>query len=364
MGIQKLLEMSHRYGADPAYVLAGGGNTSYKDGGVMWVKGSGATLATMGEAQFVQMDVAKLTGMLAKGYPAEDGAREREALADMLAARLPGEEEKRPSVEAILHALFPYRYVLHTHPALVNGLTCGRDGEFACQRLFGESVVWIPLTKPGYILAKVCKEAFDAARRATGVFPKVALMQNHGLIVAADSVGEIDARMAEIMAVLQAQVANEPDFSPIEWDVNTADILASELAGAMFCTNAQVLAFVKDAEAMAPLMAPFTPDHIVYCKHVPLFAKPGDDLPAALEAYCNKHGFAPKIVAFEGLGFFALGKSEQEAKTARLLFLDAMKVAVYAQSFGGCLPLPDDFTQFILHWEAESYRQKVAQPEK
>ncbi|MCL2810784.1 MAG: class II aldolase/adducin family protein [Clostridia bacterium] len=362
MNIKKLLEMSHRYGEDPAYVLAGGGNTSYKQDGVMWVKGSGAPLATMGEAQFVRMDVAKLTGMLAKGYPTEDAAREREALADMLAARLPGEEKKRPSVEAILHALFPYRYVLHTHPALVNGLTCGRDGECACKRLFDDRVVWIQLTKPGYILAKVCIEAFDAAHRATGVFPKVALMQNHGLIVAADSVEEIHDRMAEIMDALQAHVTREPDFSPIQWDKDKASALASEFGVSVFCTNAQVRAFVKDADAMAPLMAPFTPDHIVYCKHVPLFVKPGDDLPAAFDAYRKKHGFAPKIVAFEGLGFFALGKSEQEAETARLLFLDAMKVAVYAQAFGGYLPLPDDFTQFILNWEAESYRQKVAAP--
>jgi len=358
MSMQKLLEMSRRYGSNPAYVLAGGGNTSFKDGGVMWVKGSGAALATINEAQFVRMDVAKLTAMLDKPYPVEDAARERQALADVLAARLPGEEPKRPSVEAILHALFPYRYVLHTHPALVNGLTCGRDGEAACKRLFGDDVVWVPLTKPGYVLAKVCKEAFAAA----DVYPKAALMQNHGLIVAADSVEEIDARMAGIMAALLAQVTVEPDFSPVAWDAGMVDTLASQLPGATFCTNAQTMAFVQGADTMAPLMKPFTPDHIVYCKHVPLYVKPTQDLSATMEAYRAQCGFPPKIVAVQGLGFFALGKNEQEAETARLLFLDAMKIAVYARAFGGCMPLPDDFAHFILNWEAESYRQGVAVP--
>lgn len=371
MSMQKLVEMSHKYGADPAYLLAGGGNTSYKEDGVMRVKGSGTALATVSEAQFVAMDMAKLTGMLTKTYPAEDVARERDALADILAARLPGEEAKRPSVEAILHALFPYRYVLHTHPALVNGLTCGRDGEADCKRLFGDSAVWIPLTKPGYILATVCARAFDAAQRRTAVFPTTVFMQNHGLFVAANSAEEIDARMAEVMGALRAQVAKTPDFSPLEWDAEKERALSNALitlykgdraAAAVFCGNVQALAFTRDADAMTPLMAPFTPDHIVYCKHTPLFVKPKQNIAAAFDAYRAQHGFAPKIVAVEGFGFFALGHSKEEAETARTLFLDAMKVAVYAQAFGGYHPLPEDFTHFILNWEAESYRQKVAAP--
>ncbi len=369
MSMQSLVELSNRYGADEAYVLAGGGNTSFKESGVMRVKGSGTSLATITEAQFVAMDMAKLTAMLDKEYPPDDTAREKEALADMMATRLPGEEEKRPSVEAILHALFPYQYVLHTHPALVNGLTCGRDGEAAAKRILGEGAVWIPLTKPGYVLAAACKTAFATAQRATGAFPKVVLLQNHGLIVAADTVAEIDARMAEIMAALAARVQTEPDFSDTPFDTAAACALAPALralyaaggtAIAVFCGNAQAQAFTKSADAMRPLMAPFTPDHIVYCKHKPLFLQPDADPASAFAAYRAEHGFAPKIVAVQGLGFFALGKNKKEADVALALFLDAMKVAVYADAFGGYLPLTADFTAFILNWEIESYRQKVA----
>ena len=128
-GFEKLVEMSNRYGSNSEYVLAGGGNTSYKENGIMYVKCSGTALATITADGFVAMDMAKLTAMLDKKYPEADDEREAAALADMMAARLPSEYSKRPSVEAILHELFPQKYVLHVHPTLVNGLTCGKDGE-------------------------------------------------------------------------------------------------------------------------------------------------------------------------------------------------------------------------------------------
>ena len=156
-GFEKLVEMSNRYGSNKDYVLAGGGNTSYKENGVMYVKGSGTSLATITADGFVAMDMGKLTAMLGKDYPTADDEREAAALADMMAARLPTEYAKRPSVEAILHALFPQKYVLHLHPNMVNGLTCGKDGEKAARELFGDGFVWIPLTKPGYVLACACK---------------------------------------------------------------------------------------------------------------------------------------------------------------------------------------------------------------
>ena len=374
MSIQALTELSNRYGEGETYVLAGGGNTSMKENGVLHVKGSGTSLRLVKPEQFVAMDMAKLTEMLAKRYPEEDDAREAEALADMMAARLPGEEFKRPSVEAILHAIFPYQYVLHTHPSLVNGLSCARNGQAECESLLGDTAVWVPLTKPGYILAMVCSAAFRERGQATGVFTKVAILQNHGIFVAADTVAEIDALMADIMGKLESRIKERPDFAPVE----AAEQAAREQAActvapalrmlynpggtavAVFCLNRQAAAFVRDAESMAPLMAPFTPDHIVYTKDKPLFLTPGDDPRAAFEAYRDANGYPPKIVAVQGLGFFALGKTKKEADIARLLFLDAMKVAVYTKAFGGPLALPADFTRFILNWEIESYRQKVA----
>jgi rhamnose utilization protein RhaD (predicted bifunctional aldolase and dehydrogenase) len=341
MSVAELVKMSNRYGTDENYVLAGGGNTSFKEDGVMLVKGSGTALGNITAEGFVKMDMPKLAQMLKKAYPEADDEREAAALSDMNAARLPGEEEKRPSVEAILHALFPYRFVLHVHPPMVNGLTCGKNGEAVCRELYGEDVVWVPLTKPGYVLATVCDRLLGEAQKKTGKFPQVILLKNHGIFVAADTVAEIDSLMEGFMARLKAQIKREPDFTPV--------------SGA-FTSDVETLNFVKDESSMQPLMNPFTPDHIVYCKHRPLYIAPGDDMEAKLAAYRAENGFAPRIVAVKNTGFFPLAPNGKAAERAMLLWRDAMKVAVYAESFGGANPLPEEFASFILNWEVERYR--------
>ena len=160
MNLSPLIYFSRLYGADPDLVTCGGGNTSMKEDGVMYVKGSGTALKDAVTETFVGMDLKKLLTMLDDEYPTEDAAREAKFLRDVTAAKLPGEEAKRPSVEALLHALFPQKFVLHLHPSLINGLTCSLRGEEDCARLFGESVVWVPACKPGYVLARKMKDVF------------------------------------------------------------------------------------------------------------------------------------------------------------------------------------------------------------
>ena len=153
MNLAELVKLSNDYGKNEDYVLAGGGNTSLKDEREMYIKGSGTTLATITEDGFVGMDRAKLSAMMTADYPSGDKEREAASLADMMAARLPGFEEKRPSVETTLHNLFPVRLILHIHPALVNGLTCGQEGERIAAEFFPGEHVWIPLSRPGYVLS-------------------------------------------------------------------------------------------------------------------------------------------------------------------------------------------------------------------
>ncbi|MBO6052858.1 MAG: class II aldolase/adducin family protein, partial [Clostridia bacterium] len=131
-----LVEYSNRYGADAGFVLAGGGNTSMKTADTLYVKGSGTSLASIREEGFVKMDRAKLAAIWEKTYSGDQAAREAEVLADMMAAKLPGEEAKRPSVETLLHDLFPQTFILHVHPSRVNALTCSKEGADGVKRLF------------------------------------------------------------------------------------------------------------------------------------------------------------------------------------------------------------------------------------
>jgi rhamnose utilization protein RhaD (predicted bifunctional aldolase and dehydrogenase) len=370
MSFNDLVEMSNRYGSDEEFVLAGGGNTSFKEDNVLYVKGSGVGLSVIKPEQFVAMDISKLRDMVERVYPESMSNSEREeaALSDMMAARMPGEEAKRPSVESILHAIFPYKLVLHVHPPLINGLTCGVNGKEACVKLFGDKVVWIELTKPGLVLSQVCYKVFNEYTEKHGNHPQIAILQNHGIFVAADTVVEIDRLMDNVVEKIKGKIKEAPDFNDAAYDKELAERLNAIIKGlyssddsavAQFCTNKQVLKFVKDAEAFKPVGKPFSPDHIVYCKDESILMDPSDDVTAKFASYEAKKGYKPKIVAVLGLGFFALGMSDKEASQSRALFLDAVKIATYAQSFGGANPLNDEFTDFILNWEVEAYRIKA-----
>jgi len=361
--LKNLVEMSHKYGADPDFVLAGGGNTSYKTGELIYIKGSGTSLATIKEEEFVVLRRDKLAAMWDKEYPESDDAKEAEVLADMMGARIRGEGAKRPSVETLLHDLFPQKFVLHVHPALVNGITCSNEGETAVERIFGDAALWVPATKPGYTLAVHCKKAIDGYKSRFGRDCEIAVLQNHGIFIANDRIEEIDKIVEDVFGKINANIKRGPDFNVPAFDKQKAaeitaavrmayaNKIGSETACAKFLFNAEIGTLVKDRDSFAPLANPFSPDHIVYYGAAPLF----------LESIENLEISGPsKIVAVQNVGCFALGKTKKECETAAALFLDAVKIAAYTKSFGGYSHLSRELTDFIVNWEVESYRQKIA----
>jgi len=366
--------MSNRYGSNEEYVLAGGGNTSYKEDRKLYVKGSGVALSEIKPEQFVILNIDLLLKMIKPDYLSGKSQEEKEdqALLDMMTARLPGEESKRPSIESVLHAMFPFKYVLHVHPALINGLSCSVNGKKACKEIYGEKVVWIDLVKPGLALAQECNKVFGEYKEKTGRHPQVVIMQNHGIFISADTVDEIDELMEFVFKKLNENIKEFPSFDSTGYDNSLAESIASTLkslyandntAVVQFCTNKQVQEYVKSKEAFIPVSKSFTPDHIVNCKDEPLFIESGScnasDITKAFKDYEKRKGFKPKIVAVQDLGFFALSENQKNSDRGKALFLDSIKIATYAKSFGGETHLNDEFAQFILNWEAEAYRSKA-----
>ena len=353
-----LAGMSNKYGANPAYVLAGGGNTSYKSEDFLWIKGSGTSLATIKAEDFVVLERAKLNVMFGKEYPAEEAAREAAVLQEMMDARVEG-ETRRPSVETLLHNLFPQRYILHVHPAIVNGITCAVEAEGAMRRLFPDAV-WVDACKPGYILALECKQMMDAYKVANGRDCDLLFLQNHGIFFAADTVEGLDVLAGKVMGALAAAVKREPDLTPIDADADkvaavTAQLKALYGEGSCVCFMAN-----KEILAYDPATKSLSPDHIVYAKAKQLAVCEKCDLAAAFADFEKENGYKPKIIFYKGLGMFACGMSENEANTAAIVMLDAIKVVVYTEAFGGVSPMPDFLIDFIVNWEVESYRSKVS----
>jgi rhamnose utilization protein RhaD (predicted bifunctional aldolase and dehydrogenase) len=376
MSLAELTDISRFYGSNTDYVIAGGGNTSFKDGETLYIKGSGTSLGAIEPDGFVKMDRSKLALIWKRRYSENMGEREAAVLADMMAARRAGEENKRPSVETLLHDILPFAYVVHTHPSLVNGLTCSKNGPEKAAVFFGEEAVWIPSCNPGYILSALVKNSLDEHRSRTGKTAAIIFLQNHGVFAGADSVDDIKAIYERVMGALEKNIREKPDFSnkvtEYSNSAETAALLQRCAGGdsvAVFERNNEFARLVQDASSFYPVSSALTPDHIVYSGSDPLFI--GDEdissagkLEAAWKGHVEKTGRIPKIAAVRGLGVFGIGATEKAARLSLSLFTDTAKVSRYAGSFGGVLFMTRDKIDFINNWEVEQYRANVEASKK
>lgn len=355
-----LAAMSNKYGANPEHVLAGGGNTSYKNAAHLWIKGSGTSLATITAEEFVKMDREKLQNMLHKTYPEVEAEREAEVLRDTMDARVPG-ETRRPSVETLLHDLFPQKFVLHTHPGLANGLTCSLGGKTLMEKLLPDAV-WVNATKPGYTLAMTCQKAMESHEAATGKVAQVMFLENHGIFVAADTTEEIDVLTRQVMDTLAGAVRSWPQLEEIPADADRVACISRRLAGLYGEDREAVVHFLANPAVLAydPGTGSLSPDHIVYAKARQLCIREDGQLEEAFAAFTAANGYKPRITFVKDLGMFACGMTEKEAETAQAVMLDAVKVVAYAESFGGVSPMSKELVDFILGWEVERYRSKVS----
>ncbi len=363
--LSQLVEFSNFYGSNEELVLAGGGNTSAKDGDIMYIKGSGTRLATITAEGFVKMSRSKISEIFTKEYPDNDKQREALSLADLMASKLPGQEDKRPSVETTLHSLFPQKFVLHLHPGMVNGISCAKDGEEWTKKLFGDAVLWIAPCKPGYILAKICYDTLNEYKNNTGKDADMLLLANHGIFIADDTASGLEEKLFFVMSKIRAEITEEADLSVGEFDGEKAQEAFNKMVDFFgedsvitYEPSVESLKYAESEESFKKIYEPFNPDQIVYCKPYPLYINCVNELEEKVKEYKMKNGFLPKIIFVKDCGLYGVDYSENGSETAVQLFNDAMKIAAYARNFGGASSLPSKLTDFIVNWEAESYRSK------
>jgi rhamnose utilization protein RhaD (predicted bifunctional aldolase and dehydrogenase)/NAD(P)-dependent dehydrogenase (short-subunit alcohol dehydrogenase family) len=386
-----LVKLSRYYGSDPRIVLAGGGNTSAKIDGNLFVKASGFALATIPPEGFVEMRRQPLLDLLDADLPDDVDAREELYKQASLAARVRPELGQRPSVECMLHNLIPGTFIVHSHATWVNMITSCVRGEQLAGELFGDEILWAPFVDPGIILARTLRDLLaDYTERTGRKFPRAVLMQSHGLIVAADTPQEIREntdwvidKVRDVLGegdLLSAYGAAAP--RPTEQARLLIETVAPALRGLLADADASALPVVTfdDSERVLSLVAApqgeqaavggaLNPDQIVYCKCFPLWVSPkeGEDPAALIERlrkavanYRTQRGFAPTVVLVESLGMFAAGRDFTAADTAREVYTDAILVMAGAKTLGGIRHLPRRDAEFIENWELESYRRKVA----
>lgn len=376
--IQELIEISQFYGRDSRFVIAGGGNTSFKNAEKLWVKASGSSLANITEEGFAVMDRAKLNLMSDKSYSSNAAEREEQVKNDLADATI--SKGKRPSVETSMHNVIDFAFVVHMHPTLVNGLMCAVNAESNLKKLFGAKALYIEYTDPGYVLFKKVEDAIKAYRDDDGVEPSVIWLQNHGIFVAANSIEEVKVLYTKVLDTLENAVkfpiptegratcnCTEQILPAIRMMLSKENLKTLKVR-----KNGLIKHFYDTQEAQAKIAKPFTPDAIVYCKSNYIFSPPtpegGDeesinnflaDMKVRIDDFIQKFGYQPKVILIKGIGLVAVGDNAAQCDIILDVFEDAMKIAYLAESFGGTHPMTQTQIDFIDNWEVENYRRSV-----
>ncbi|RKD91508.1 SDR family NAD(P)-dependent oxidoreductase [Mangrovibacterium diazotrophicum] len=373
-GILDLVEISQYYGRQKDFVLAGGGNTSYKTADCLRVKASGFSLSTITEPGFAKLDRKQLNEINTKNYSTNVLQREEEIKNDLLKSRMEPEKGRRPSVETSLHNLIDYAFIVHTHSTKVNGLMCSNQAEEKAAELFGDDVLYVPYDDPGYILFKVVEKAVLGYRAKKGKDPAVILLQNHGVFVGANSIDEIKAIYDDIIAKLDAAFGDEAAIEELSVPAEAAKIVpavrmmvSGEGLKSVRLANNSLINYYLDKENYKAVAKPFTPDGIVYANSAFVYAEfTGDvdsflnDIQAKIKEYETTKGKLPKVIFAPGLGVLLIADHAQGADILYDVVTDSCRIASLAQSFGGEHPMTPEQIQFIENWEVEQYRSKVS----
>jgi rhamnulose-1-phosphate aldolase/alcohol dehydrogenase len=406
--LDQLVLASHLLGSNRAVSNFGGGNTSAKGTAidhagreipVMWVKGSGSDLATMGPEHFTGLRMDEMLPLMERSEMSD------EAMVAYLARCQLDPAMPRASIETLLHAFVPAPHVHHTHPDGINVLAGTADGERLVRECFGDSAAWIPYIRPGFTLSKQVGEAARSKRDL-----KLVVLAKHGLVVWGDTAEEAYRKTIEVInrAVdfVNERTGDRPRFggphpaaAQVSEEARTkllSELLPS-IRGAVSSerhklltvdTSPRSVEFVSSlqAEKLVKVGAP-CPDHLVHTKRLPLWIPydPATDDVDALRAriaeraeyfradyrdYVAAYGDEstvpadpdPRIVLVQHLGLVSTGTTTKNSNISRDLYHRAIEVMAGAQALGEFISLDAEESFAIEYWPLELYKLAQAPP--
>jgi len=374
--MSELVGLSQYYGEKADMIQGGGGNTSFKADGQMWVKASGVILRDISDEKgFVAVDLGRVNAVFEDALLPDlpDSERDSEVEKRLLSAKK-ADLPERPSIETFLHALLKETFVVHTHAVYVNAMACSVDGQKLAASLFEDSeYIWIPYKKPGYPLGYALYSAAAEHRKKYGNVPTIVFLENHGLIVSGNMVEDIHVTTKKVIAKMidcfgeytAKQVPyKEQDISEkICNDYSTAIARLSpepvELQWSE-CPYVNVLAY--DEEFMkAAIKGALYPDHIVYCGQYPLVLENTEkNVEKKIASFVDALGYSPRYVVVLGAGVLIAGKSKKDIAIKEEMLRAHVKIMALILPDNQPLFLDDKECAYLSCWEAEKYRQKLA----
>ncbi len=378
---------SRLLGRDKSLVLHGGGNTSVKlrqtnlvgdDEEILYVKGSGWDLELIEEAGFSPVRMAHLL-KLAQLEALTDPQMVNELTTHMTRSTAPA-----PSVETILHALLPHKYVDHTHSDAVLAVTDTADGEKRIAEIYGDKVAIIPYVMPGFDLARLCAELFpkQVGKNTIGM-----VLLKHGIFSFGATAKQSYERMIELVDLAERflerrnawqlkRAAISPPDKPQREQIAALRADLSRVAG-----NPLVVAVHRDERTVsfarrpdvgtASQQGPVTPDHVIRTKRVPLIGRDVKGFARAYREYFDRHAPqakepktmldpAPRVVLDPELGMCAAGRSAKDAAIVADLYTHTIDVIERASMLGGYSALPHRDIFDVEYWDLEQAKLRKA----
>ena len=378
---------SRLLGRDPTLVLHGGGNTSVKvrernaageEEDVLYVKGSGWDLETIEAAGFAPVRMAHLL-KLARLEALPDPQMMNELATQVTRAGAPA-----PSVEAILHAILPHKYVDHTHADALLAITNTVDGERRAREIYGADTVIVPYVMPGFDLARHCARQFasEASARTIGM-----VLMNHGIFSFGATARESYERMIALVARAEEYLARHRAWdSPPSRADGAPSRLGSELARlrrdisacagfpVVMATHADAkyLDFARRGDAARlSQQGPATPDHVIRTKRVPMLGRDVGAFAAAYRDYFNRHAptarepktmldAAPRVVLDPEFGLGCVGRTARDARIVHDLYAHTIDIMLRATALGGYRALPEREIFDVEYWDLEQAKLRKA----
>ncbi|MEN3369751.1 MAG: hypothetical protein V7609_1894 [Verrucomicrobiota bacterium] len=384
--LERRVYSSRLLGRDDTLVLHGGGNTSVKvkernvvgdEEEILYVKGSGWDLESITADGFAPVRMAPLL-KLAQLDSLSDPQMVNELAAQVTRAKAPA-----PSVETILHAVLPHKFVDHTHADAVLAITNTADGEARIREIYGDEVVIVPYVMPGFELAKVCARKFPAEAKPSTI--GMVLLQ-HGIFSFGATAEESYGRMIKFVERAENYLKEKG-----AWDLSLPrpighigpirhiaalrrDIAAAAGFPVVVFTSAdpKSLAFAQRGDVREiSQRGPATPDHILRTKRLPLL---GRDVTAFAAAYRESFARnvsrakdaktmldpAPRIILDPEFGLGSIGRSAREAGIARDLYSHTIDVILRAEALGGYRALSEEELFEFEYWDLEQAKLRCA----
>jgi NAD(P)-dependent dehydrogenase (short-subunit alcohol dehydrogenase family)/rhamnose utilization protein RhaD (predicted bifunctional aldolase and dehydrogenase) len=373
--IKELIEISRYYGADKNFVIAGGGNTSFKDEKTIWVKASGHPLADLTEDGLVALNREKLQEISRKIYSDDPVIREDQVKTDLINSITDPTQNKRPSVETSLHDLIRYKYVVHLHPTLINGVLCSRNAKNLTLQLFDDKVLFVTYTDPGYTLFKKLEKEIVDYREKFQNDPKIIFLENHGVFFGADTTDEIKKTYKKIITTIEKQIPQITGIEQLPYNPFLHKVLpgirmmlSEEKSKVIrFRHNTLISKYYSNHQEFHKISLPLIPDTIVYCKTRFLYIEQSsstekilDSLRNQLPRFKNEFGYNPKVIVIKDIGILAIDESYSAAESVLDVYEDLIKICHYSLQCGGIKFLTPEQVSFIDHWEVENYRRKIS----